>query len=160
MDTQPKQDTKVCKACGQDLPLADFSLQRRDIPSGYRSNKCTACDALISKARYRSSFHARFGYLLAAAKHRASKKYNIPCSLTVADLESIYKEQAGLCFYSGEPLSLETGNTAVSIDRLDPSGPYNKDNIALVCWLVNSMKRQQSHAEFIQLCGQIADRHR
>lgn len=42
---------------------------------------------------------------------------------------------------------------------INPFGSYSNENIVLVCWLVNHMKRQQTHNEFVSLCRLIADNH-
>lgn len=159
--THHRRTTKVCNGCNLELPLSDFSPKRRmaeTVTYIYTNDKCKECSRLKSKARYRSNFQTRLSYLLSTIKSRHSNS-GISVTLTIEDLMSQYEKQSGLCYYSDQPLSLDTGNYAVSVDRVDPFGPYSSDNIVLVCWLVNHMKRQQTHDEFITLCKRIAANH-
>ncbi len=89
------------------------------------------------------------------------KKRNL---LSVEDLLEIYKEQNGLCALSGEPLtcSLEVGKiskTNASIDRIVPGGPYTKDNVQLVCRVLNSWRGDTDLLEFVEFCKKVAKFH-
>ena len=44
----------------------------------------------------------------------------------------------------------------VSLDRIDSSNTYNKDNIQLVCWFYNNTKGNHSDSDFIKLCKLIS----
>ena len=80
-------------------------------------------------------------------------------SLTYDQVLQKYEEQQGKCATSKLPMSLlhydkekkkwVNGNswTGLSIDRIDCSRGYHLDNIKLVCWSVNSMRRTLSEAE-------------
>jgi len=158
----PPPVNRKCHVCSEVKPIASFLLQRSSRANGFTyqtyTHVCRECDLARSASRYRSTFENRFGYLLASVKSRCAKN-DIGLSLTVADLLAKLKQQSGLCHYSKRVLSLDTGNDAVSIDRIDPFGPYSNENTVLVCWIVNHMKRQQSDADFVSLCRDIASNH-
>jgi len=151
--------TKICCDCKRELPNTEFTPQHRKTKYGVHNflySYCRECSNIRTKLRYRSNFRDRLIHILGGARTR-SQNNSIDFSLTIEDLETQYKKQSGLCFYSGRPLSLETGNWAISLDRIDPYGPYSKENIVLSCWLVNGMKRQQTPDEFIALCKEIIE---
>jgi hypothetical protein len=149
--------TKVCKGCKQELPLSEFATTSNKNRAGARHiwprSLCRQCNSLQQKIWYKSSLHTRFLCLLAGARRRKPLNF----SLTIEDLEGQYKKQSGLCYYSHKPLSLETGKDSISLDRIDPNGSYNKDNIVLVCWIINWMKADQTTEEFVIRCKQVVE---
>ena len=68
-------------------------------------------------------------------------------TLTAADLNSVYDQQAGRCALSGMPLDIAdypshacrrpSGPWKISIDRLDNSLGYVKGNVRLVTQMAN-----------------------
>jgi hypothetical protein len=75
-----------------------------------------------------------------------SRKYrnNIHCNLTIDDLEQMYGDLKGRCSVSNVPFDITNTDDKKwrrpfrpSIDRIDSSGHYTRDNSRLVCSLVN-----------------------
>lgn len=53
-------------------------------------------------------------------------------TLTYADFLEKFKDQDGLCYWTGLPLTLDENElTSVSIDRLDTTKGHSKDNVVL-----------------------------
>lgn len=48
-------------------------------------------------------------------------------------------------------------NNALSIDRIDSSKGYTRDNVVLVCSSINVMKNSHSIDEFINLCRSVVE---
>lgn len=82
-------------------------------------------------------------------------------TLTLADAEALYAQQKGRCFYSGLELTFATKGCPqlVSIDRVDSSKPYTRENCVLACFQVNLMKHAMSVEFFLSLCRAIARTH-
>jgi hypothetical protein len=76
-------------------------------------------------------------------------------------LETIWNKQNGLCAYSGEPLTYEANlpNT-VSVDRIDSSKDYLRDNVHLVSAAVNRMKIDLPEEVFLSYCEKITNNRR
>lgn len=74
--------------------------------------------------------------------------------LSLEDIKEVWNKQNGLDYFTGEPLE---GNTGMSIDRIDSSGIYEKDNIVITTWEINRMKNILSNERFILLCTKIAN---
>jgi len=78
--------------------------------------------------------------LWSSAKSRA-KKRNMEFSITKEDLFDLYKNQKGSSTISGLKMSLiNNTKNKMSLDRVDSSLGYNKNNIQLLCKWENSLK--------------------
>lgn len=79
------------------------------------------------------------------------------------DIDLQYLESLPLvCYYTGVDLVLEPGKeNTVSLDRLDSSKDYTKDNVVFCCWYVNEMKNDYSIDDFVRRCENIINnKHR
>lgn len=123
----------TCKACQK-----QYASARYQDPE-YRSAKI-AYNLVYQKANV-------FQYRWLSAKKRAGMK-GIPFEITVADIETLYNEQGGVCFYSGIPFDIDSKHYTCSIDRINSAKGYTKDNVVLACNIVNSMKLDLSLKEF------------
>lgn len=71
----------------------------------------------------------------------------------------MYEKQRGCCAVTKQPLTHVRGkgkvNTNLSIDRIDSAKGYTKDNVQLVCRIVNVMKLDMSEEELHFWCNAI-----
>lgn len=72
----------------------------------------------------------------------------------------LWKSQNGLCYYSGIKMNFpEKGKQrtpyTASIDRLDSSKGYIKDNVVWCCWFYNHAKNNLKLEDFKKLCSSI-----
>lgn len=114
---------------------------------------------LKRKKDWSQSSHGRLYELYNSAKHRSLNK-NIPIDIDLNWLEKLYSKQEGKCLLTGFDLVLI--NTAKSgynpyspsIDRIDSTKGYTKDNARLVCTAVNIALNVwgDSHLEKICKC--------
>lgn len=82
--------------------------------------------------------------------------------ITPEDIITMWNNQNRICALSGTPIGwAEKGLTAtVSIDRIDSSEGYLKDNIQLLHKDVNMMKQAFSQEYFISVCKAVADQEK
>ena len=92
-----------------------------------------------------------------------AKRRNKLVNLSVSDVLDVWKRQYGKCAYSGVDLKLpsykkknDSIHTA-SLDRIDSSLPYTKDNIQFVSISINLMKAELTHNQTVELCKIIAN---
>ena len=94
---------------------------------------------------------------------RKSKDRGIEYSIERTDLYEIYKKQNGMCAYTSRPMELKTGTAkwknpeVLSVDRIDPSRGYHKDNVHLIRWCVNEAKNRMPHEEFLQMSKDVTE---
>lgn len=96
-------------------------------------------------------------YLLGKAKRRRI------CFVSIDDLLQKWESQNGKCALTGWDMTFILGkgkvSSNISIDRIDPSKDYTKDNIQLVCTCVNIAKMEMTQNNFIDMCYKIVINH-
>jgi hypothetical protein len=131
------------------LPHASPEAERAYRREQYRTRpKVHKARALRKYASPRS----RSTYMLCTARRRALEK-GLAFDLTH---EWIYERVAkGVCEVTGIPFVL-TGEGknrpwSPSLDRIDPSQGYTRDNVQVVCWMYNAAKGVAGHEDVLKL---------
>lgn len=75
--------------------------------------------------------------------------------LAPADVDTIWKAQAGRCKLSGLPISFE--ENSASLDRVDNSQGYVKGNVQWLHKHINKMKGTFNTEVFVELCKNVAE---
>jgi len=157
----------ICTLCGVDKNLEDFDKHKHGRYG--RRTICKSCQAIKAKEyrlkkpefikelkfKYRNSFDGFIITVLGQSRRRATKLYN-GFDLDEEFLKKLWTNQNGLCEFTGYPLEFtkapETKNPyQASLDRIDSSKGYTKDNVRWVCWFINQMKLDYSEEEFKKL---------
>ena len=134
-------ETKLCPKCNQNLLLLNFH-KNKNTKSGYCS-WCKTCSASSFKNIYERD---RNKYFLNAIKKRASQK-NVPFDLDLEDIKfPQYCPILGIELSRNEDYQGPAKNSP-SVDRIDPSKGYVKDNIQIVSHLANAMKQNATPEE-------------
>lgn len=92
-------------------------------------------------------------------RHLLNHKRKYALLVNYEDVYKVYESQNGLCAISKEPMTWILGKgklrTNISLDRIDSSLPYTKENIQLVCTVVNLIKSDMSLEEFRDWCFKV-----
>lgn len=138
-----KQKLKRCPTCRE-----VFSIE---ICNAIYCNPCRAKREMSKRYKTPESY---IYTIFSAVKHRTTKKNN-SIDIDFDYCVDLYNKQNGKCFYTGIDMTFQrkesnvTVNfTNISIDRLDSSKSYTKDNVVLCCAIVNIMKNQLRIEEF------------
>lgn len=104
-----------------------------------------------------------------------AKIRNLEFSISIEDVEKVYKQQNFKCKLSGRYLvfntRISTGDESkrgqnkiirgdASIDRIDSSKGYTVDNIQIIHKDINVAKQAKSDEDFIKMCCEVADHAR
>ena len=156
--------TKQCRLCKKILPL--FSFSKNKAAKDGLQNKCRSCDNDYQKVRriekkeqrqeyskeYRkkksNDLDFRLQGLLNASRARAKEKQR-EHSLTKEDLHSLFPSD-GCCPIFGFKLEWNGSGfreTSPSIDRIDSTKGYTKDNVQIISWKANRIKGYASVEE-------------
>lgn len=83
----------------------------------------------------------------------------IKSEVTSGLLKQVWDRQHGRCALTGEQMTHVRGKgqvpTNASIDRIDSDCGYTKQNIQLVCYAVNMMKRSMGESDLRLWCEKI-----
>lgn len=147
-----KDGFKICNLCNRKLLFSEFAKNIRR--AGGFNDECRDCVSKRGAARYEErgfSAPERINTI-----RNGAKKIKLPYDIDQKFLEEKFTEQCGLCFYSKLLMTKTVGksNTA-SVDRIQASKGYTRDNVVLCCDSVNSMKNSMSYETFVELCENI-----
>lgn len=146
------QQTKKCSRCKQEQPVIEF-YQNSSKKDGL-SHWCRSCNKTTQKA-YRAANLEKvnaqaqkyyrehpFSHLLTDIKCRAKRK-QLDFNLDLEYLNSIKVQYCPILkfelSYEPNPQSKRLQNKA-TLDRIDNSKGYTKDNVAFISWKANRLK--------------------
>jgi len=138
------QGKKKCNECQQIKNIKEFKHWCR---------KCENCRNLILQNRIeKMSKNNDLKYILMEKlkwnRYRV-KKYKFECDIDLQFLIELYNKQNGKCYYSNRVMSLSTHNeNSISIDRIDSTQGYTKNNVVLCCNRVNLIKNDMTIENF------------
>lgn len=156
-----------CYKCGEYKPEYEFDMNR-DKSNWFRNFKdrrCKHCKKLQHlKRRQQNRGKKDLNRLILERWHgimERSKRKGWDCNITIDFLRELWCKQNGLCAISNIPMTYIFNNgripTNLSVDRIDSSKPYTKENIQLVCMAVNQMKSDLDDITFYKFCEAIVN---
>jgi hypothetical protein len=157
-----QEQTKACSKCSLVKPLTFFHRSQK--AKDGRKAACKACENKRNQSYNKRAFSrnanpvaSRIAKMLSAAKHRAKTKgweFDL-------DSDFLYSLVTDCCPVTGAPFHWKTnygageqGNPhphAPSLDRIDSSRGYTKDNVWLIAWKANCLKNDASETDLIEL---------
>lgn len=134
---------KTCVICGITKDIKSF--RKGATYKDGRSPRCGSCRHSSDKPDTLKDKMYFWSY--------GAKKRNIQWDLTLDDLENLPK----ICHYTGVDLVLTPNQeNTISLDRLDSSRGYTKDNIVFCCADINKMKLEFNKDYFIRMCHRVS----
>ena len=124
---------KLCNTCKEEKQY-DLFHKCTSSPDGY-AYTCKKCSLEFSKKYTTETLRGRIASLVSVAKQR-SKKLGMPYDISTEHIENLWRLQNSKCAYTGFEMNIR-GDWQVSIERIDPSGSYTKDNVCLICLELN-----------------------
>tara|TARA_R100000482_G_scaffold107821_3_gene50154 strand:- start:435 stop:965 length:531 start_codon:yes stop_codon:yes gene_type:complete len=152
---------KSCNSCGLTKPQKDFPINYKYKKGSNRSKRESICKTCRNKAKNKFFSKSPENYLKNLFNHlknKRGKKQGLNINITHEELVDIYHKQKGLCAISGVIMTHIKDGTIkgfkghsknISLDRINPSGDYDKNNIQLVCFRVNLMKHSLNEDDLL-----------
>lgn len=159
---------KTCAKCKIEKPVSDFYfVKTREHWYSY----CKECQRLKERKIKEKFFvengitvgqHKRtkdikgwFTPMLGSTKIRATRK-NVVCDIDINFLVELYNKQKGKCAITSWEMTTISGegykDSNISIDRIDSTRGYIKDNIRLTCRGANAFKGTWNDNQLVELC--------
>ena len=145
----------TCWDCGLTKNRRNFPYRKQ-----YALNKekrCKLCNQKNKTKRRNNHTQEQFTHaMVESCKKCAEKRCNrgrIDCGDFDIDTQFIIdlgEKQNNMCVYSGRVLDWKNNSTnKASIDRINSDKGYTKDNVQIVCQLVNQAKNDMTHDDFL-----------
>lgn len=157
----------LCNKCKQWLTKESFSIDNTFL-HGNRGGLCRECKNCQKeryykeRARLLEDDNLAWRYKLNQALKGTRRRSKIKDSYNDLDLEFLmylWNKQNGKCAITGLDMTYKfyegRVNTNVSVDRIDSSKGYTRDNVQLVCMAANQMKNDLSMDELVYMCEKI-----
>ena len=161
------EDYYFCNKCKKWKSKRKFSIDNNSLHQN-RGGVCSECKDCQRERYYRErqrlfeNNDVALRYKLQQAlkgTRRRSKEKNIYNDLTLDYLMYLWEKQGGKCALTGMQMTYKfyegRVNTNLSVDRIDSTKGYSKDNVQLVCMAANQMKNDLSMEEFINMCESV-----
>lgn len=140
--------------------------QRPEAKPGIRATQKKQYKKRYGTERYKQSqkeaakrYHAKTPRLNIhiALKHAVRRRPTVN-PITTDEVMAIWRAQEGMCAASGIVMTWGRGRlmpSSVSIDRIDSSRGYEKDNVRLVCYQVNTFRGRWSDDQMLLMAKAI-----
>jgi hypothetical protein len=156
MVARSKPYTKNCSGCGKEQSYGRLDHYKSAVKGDW---KCKSC------SNHTNNFKGRVGPMPVTwfeTKRKGGESRGYQWDLTPEFILQLYEDQEGVCALTGWPIGwAEKGLTStVSIDRIDSSEGYLKENVQLLHKDVNMAKQQYSQDYFVEMCKAVADKEK
>jgi len=151
----------ACPRCGKIRLFSSPVSKKRAEEKGSKCASCrTADNNRLRKGTKQKESNPAWkgcggvpGKVISRLRNGATKRA-LCFEITIEDISDQYNKQHQKCALSGLPL---LWGVDASVDRIDSSIGYTKDNIQIVHKTINMMKRDIVQEEFIMFCKRIAE---
>ena len=165
-NTKRKQETVQCDYCGIHFEKDSSEVKRNKQLARkiFCSRSCVGKNntpiLLLHRNMDRSGLNPsnRKDEFSLFRKHlRKIRDRDVNCNITLEDLLDIWNKQKGKCIYSKvelQPSKYKSSNNQIytlSIDRIDSSKGYIKDNTQFISIAMNHMKNNMTHEQTLEL---------
>lgn len=146
---------KLCLHCNTVILHGNKGRKYCNIKCKRAYHRIHGCE---STERQYKNISGNWNRYLARLCNRSFKRQN----LHINDVLKLLESQQYKCALSGVELTckLEKGvicKTNASIDRINPKGEYNIDNVQLVCVALNKLRTDTEMNEFIEWCRKVTE---
>lgn len=154
--THPVETWIVKCDCGNQKQISKWHLIYGNV-SG-----CSECYGKRMRFQESANWNSQAKNVTGMYYHKIKKcaeKRGLEFCLSREDLDEIFEKQNGKCKYLNEHLFFECSGKKgnASLDRIDSSRGYTKDNVQWVHKDVNVIKWDLPHDRFIKICKTISE---
>ncbi len=170
---------KPCSRCKRVLACTAENFHRNASSKGGVSTYCKDCSSAYCKTRYEGQLGSRsrkyskqykeanpdrlkqwraarkvtrWAYNLADYSRGNAKRLGLAHEVDGPFIESLFTKQSGICHWFSVPLIPSTSRRDPqhpSLDRLDPSKGYTRDNVVLTCLAANAGRSDNTTERFL-----------
>jgi hypothetical protein len=142
-------DLKRCAKCGNDYPAtSEYFSKHIKCKDGFRSH-CKECHNKEKKV-YREKSGRKWYENIISSSRKRSHDLKMTFDINVEFLKELREIQKGVCYWLNMPIDFTMVDKLrrPSIDRLDNSKGYTKDNVVLTTQFANLGRQSSTEADF------------
>jgi len=168
-----------CATCGKPVkkPKNEYNRSMRLSRKFYCNNRCSGLQSNHLVGNYNHNLlhvgsskdeFSPFRRHLISIRSRC-RRLNRDNDLTLDELKQQWNAQNGVCPYTGwemeNPVSTSENDKLpktirrASLDRIDSSCGYIKENIQFVCYMAQCAKNEFTHEELVSFCKAVAKKN-
>lgn len=137
---------KWCNNCQQFLSYDQFGHDRSSRATEGLAGHCLKCTS--SKARTNRKDFSKWLHSYFITKQSMCKMNNTLCDLSEKFILELWNLQNGKCYYSDVDLVFNNAGLAgASLDRIDPTKGYIRENVVWCSRAINRMKQDNSYSD-------------
>jgi hypothetical protein len=140
----------TCSGCGIEQAYTRKEHAKQSDLSDWQCKSCVAKAKGFSANQPVGSRQRLFNKFMKSAKDRG-----IDWDLSLDDMFSSFD---GKCSLTGWPIGIDYDEQTASLDRIDSSLGYHKDNIQWVHTMINMAKNKYTQDQFLKMCLAVADK--
>lgn len=174
-----KTITLNCSNCNKEFEKEAKEYRRR-IKKGNNRFFCTSSCAAVKInteivrvgnpqflfADNRRDEYTPFRWFVLRAQYRGKRKKKYGSDVTVEYLKELWEKQKGICPFTGWKLSLpqdaskwdEKSTQNASLDRIDNSIGYMKDNVRFISVMANLARQDFTDEQVIEFCKAVVNK--
>jgi hypothetical protein len=138
--------------------LCECGVEKNVFGTHLRGGKIVSCGC---KNRVKGVSGGQWYSIIKGSLKTRQKRSNLEVDITKEYINNLFKEQCGKCALSGLDITLperwKDRSYTASLDRIDSSIGYVKDNIQWVHKKINIMKNMFPQGMFIFLCNKVSE---
>jgi len=141
-------ERRVCKVCKQEKDIDQYEEYHH---SKTRRTMCYRCLYDQRTKKYTSSSKAFIERMVSQLKS-GRRRQGVDFDLDAEFFLKMFEDQDGRCAVTGRKMTWQRkpdrrNDWNISIDRIDPKGEYEPNNVRLVCKRVNLVKHNMTDEE-------------
>jgi hypothetical protein len=141
-----------CSACGNEQAYTRKDHAKQSSLNDWQCRRCVAQSKGFSENAPVGDRLRLFNRFKKSAESRG-----IAWALS---LDEMFENYSGACSLSGWPIGITYSDKTASLDRIDSSKGYEKNNIQWVHTMVNMCKNKYPHDKFIEMCVAITNKEK
>lgn len=134
----------ICSGCKKEQAYTRMDHAKQSTVGDWRCKKCARSAGLFDSNKHIGRLQSQYRKFQKSANNRS-----LEWDLSLEDFSLLFK---GKCALTGWDITLDHSKITASLDRIDSTKGYKKDNVRWVHVMVNMCKNKYDEKKFVEMC--------